>query len=76
MADEATMDDIINYVNLYGNPATNETFWIGLRKKECWFWNSNTPVCFRGWHKGYPKDGAGGFSILLFYVKYSYIEKP
>ncbi len=70
MADEKTMIDVINYVNKYGKPKVNETFWIGLRKKECWVWNSNTPVCYKAWHKKYPKDGEGGISTA--FIKHLY----
>ena len=36
-----------------------ETLWVGLRKEECWYWQSGVPHCYSGWHAGYPTRTGG-----------------
>ena len=37
----------------------DETLWVGLRKKDCWVWQSDKPHCYSGWHMGYPTATGG-----------------
>jgi hypothetical protein len=59
------MEEVVEYVDKEKDFSINETFWIGLKKEECWMWNSGVPQCFDGWHEKYPKDDEGGFIIRL-----------
>jgi hypothetical protein len=43
----------------------NETLWVGLRKNDCWLWNSGVTHCYSGWHNGYPTH-SGGLSEANF----------
>jgi hypothetical protein len=40
------------------NPKS-ESYWIGLRKFECWVWLSDTPLCYVNWFPGEPSMLAG-----------------
>ncbi len=54
------MEEVVDYVEETKDFAINETFWIGLKKEECWYWITNdVPQCFDGWHAGYPSDNGG-----------------
>lgn len=37
----------------------DDSLWIGLRKVECWVWNSDTPMCNPNWESE-PDDDSGG----------------
>jgi hypothetical protein len=43
----------------------DETLWVGLRKNECWHWNSDVAHCYSGWHIGYPTPQGGMKKLAL-----------
>jgi len=52
-------DDLSKF--LAGHSVKVDHFWIGLRRYECWVWNSDTPVCYKNWIEKH-SNKTGGFS--------------
>ena len=48
--------------DLQGN---QQSFWIGLRKFECWIWSSEKPVCLDHWLDQDPEEQGGCTTCVL-----------